>query len=110
MNTSSYFTQFSPGGFPSPADSANVAQFRLVPFYGHFKESMVTALQWLGAISNGSADGLVVKTGRTQASLGGTLDAERSGGYTVCFAAVFESIARKFVRGNEPDASLFHRG
>ena len=75
-----------------------------------FKESMVTALQWLGAISNGSADGLVVKTGRTQASLGGTLDAERSGGYTACFAVVFEAIAREFVRGNEPDASLFHRG
>ncbi len=52
----------------------------------------------------------MVKTGRTQASLGGALDAERSGGYTVCFAVVFEAIAREFVRGNEPDASFFHRG
>jgi len=32
----------------------HVAQFRLVLFYGRFKESIVTAQQWLGAISNGS--------------------------------------------------------
>ncbi|PYU85797.1 MAG: hypothetical protein DMG51_08015 [Acidobacteria bacterium] len=41
---------------PKSSRLVHVAQFRLVLFYGRFKESIVTALQWLGAISNGSGE------------------------------------------------------